>query len=49
MEYWNEDVDVLGIDEYGYLKVFRSSDASTHSLQPDGNRYDMMRNLIVLR
>ena len=38
----------LGINEYGYLRV-RRQDNSEHCLQPDGNRFDMMHNMIVIR
>ena len=37
---------VLGLDEYGYLRV-RLADGSTESVHPDGNSFDMMKNLIV--
>ena len=44
----NEEVTVKGIDKFGYLKV------STHSgeeltLRPDGNSFDIMNNLIVMK
>lgn len=48
VEHWNEDVEIIGLNEFGYLKVKRN-DGTVHLLQPDGNRYDMMRNLLVLR
>ncbi|KAF5284152.1 hypothetical protein FQR65_LT00152 [Abscondita terminalis] len=37
---------IIGIDEYGYLKV-RSSDGTVSSVQPDGNSFDMMKGLIA--
>jgi biotin--protein ligase len=49
VQHWdNEEVTVVGLNEYGYLKVQRL-DGSEHCLQPSGNRFDMMQNLIVLR
>lgn len=48
VSHWNEDVEIVGINEFGYLKV-KKHDNSEHFLQPDGNRFDMMHNLIVLR
>ncbi|XP_062596841.1 biotin--protein ligase-like [Saccostrea cucullata] len=39
---------VQGVDEYGYLKV-TSNDGQMISVQPDGNSYDMMRNLIHMK
>jgi biotin--protein ligase len=48
VNHWNEEVDIVGINEYGYLKV-RRADGSEHCLQPDGNRFDLMQNLIVMR
>ena len=48
VEYWNEEVDIIGIDEFGYIKVKRIN-GEMCVLQPDGNRFDMMRNLIVLK
>jgi hypothetical protein len=48
VDYWNEEVEIIGIDEFGFLKV-KKRDNTEHLLQPDGNRYDMMHNLIVFR
>lgn len=48
VEHWDEEVKIVGLDEYGYLKAKRR-DGSISLLQPDGNRYDMMHNLLVLR
>jgi hypothetical protein len=39
---------ITGLDEHGYLKVRRQDD-SEHCLQPDGNRFDLMENMILLR
>ena len=44
----NEEVQVVGINEYGYLRVKKQNN-SEEILQPDGNRFDYMQNLIVLR
>lgn len=42
----DETVEVIGLDEYGFLKV-RKDDQTVITLQPDGNRFDYMENLIV--
>ncbi|XP_047353177.1 biotin--protein ligase isoform X2 [Vespa velutina] len=41
----SELVKILGIDEYGFLKV-RGNKGNTFSVQPDGNSYDLLKNLI---
>lgn len=41
----SELVKILGIDEYGYLKV-RGIKGNTFSVQSDGNSYDLLKNLI---
>lgn len=48
VEKWNEQVEIIGIDEYGFLKAKRLNN-EIHLLQPDGNRFDMLRNLIVFK
>ncbi|CAF0989299.1 unnamed protein product [Brachionus calyciflorus] len=48
VNFWNEEVEIIGINEFGYLKV-RRPDNSEECLQPDGNRFDLMQNLVVLR
>ena len=45
----DEFVVVVGINFYGYLKVKSLSNGQIYYLQPDGNRFDMMENMIVLR
>jgi len=42
----DETVQIIGLDEYGFLKV-KKSDGTEVILQPDGNRFDYMENLIV--
>lgn len=44
----NVDVTIQGLDEYGYLDV-KADDGTRHSVQPDGNSFDMMRNLISMK
>nr|XP_050853276.1 biotin--protein ligase [Vespula vulgaris] len=41
----SELVKILGIDDYGFLKV-RGNKGNTFSVQPDGNSFDLMKNLI---
>ncbi|XP_043087719.1 biotin--protein ligase isoform X2 [Puntigrus tetrazona] len=48
---WSEDgpeAEVLGLDENGFLQV-RAGDGSVVSVQPDGNSFDMLRNLVVTK
>lgn len=42
----NEFVIVEGLDEHGYLRVRSKTSGQIYSLQPDGNSFDMMSNLI---
>ncbi|XP_067289411.1 biotin--protein ligase [Pseudorasbora parva] len=47
---WSEDgpeAEVVGLDENGFLQV-RSGD-QLESVQPDGNSFDMLRNLVVIK
>ena len=37
---------VQGLDEHGYL-VVQLADGSCQSVHPDGNSFDMIKNLIV--
>ncbi|KAK6183061.1 hypothetical protein SNE40_010610 [Patella caerulea] len=41
-------VTVNGLDEFGFLEV-RKDDGSVFSLQPDGNSFDIMHNLIAIK
>ena len=45
----NERAEIVGLDENGYLQVRLLTDCNLVSLQPDGNSFDMMRNLIVVK
>lgn len=36
---------ILGVDDQGYLQVCMEPGRQVQSLQPDGNRFDMIRNL----
>lgn len=42
------DVTIQGLDEYGYLDVV-SDNGRRITVQPDGNSFDMMRNLITMK
>ena len=44
----NIPVTVVGLDDYGYLLVETSSGEKL-SVQPDGNSFDMMQNLIAMK
>ncbi|KAF6775273.1 hypothetical protein AHF37_05936 [Paragonimus kellicotti] len=41
------DCVVIGVDDFGYLRVRDSTNGAEFSLHPDGNSMDMMRGLIV--
>ena len=43
----DETAKIVGLNEYGYLRV-QKSDQSELIVQPDGNRFDYMENLIAL-
>lgn len=48
---WSEDgpeAQVVGLDENGFLQVL-SGDQGLVSVQPDGNSFDMLRNLVVTK
>ncbi|KAA0704444.1 Biotin--protein ligase [Triplophysa tibetana] len=48
---WSEDgpeAEVVGLDENGFLQVL-SGDQRLVSVQPDGNSFDMLRNLVVTK
>lgn len=38
---------ILGIDDFGYLKIQLDDTKKIESVQPDGNSFDMLRGLIV--
>lgn len=39
---------ILGLDEYGFL-LLKKQDGVTFSVQPDGNSFDIMHNLIRVK
>ena len=43
----DEEVTILGIDSYGYLRVESKKSREVLSLQPDGNTFDIMKGLIA--
>ena len=43
-----EEVTILGIDDYGYLRVRTNKMQELLSLQPDGNTFDIMKGLIAI-
>lgn len=48
---WSEDgpeAQVVGLDENGFLQVL-SGDRGLVSVQPDGNSFDMLRNLVLTK
>ncbi|KAI5099886.1 biotin--protein ligase [Silurus meridionalis] len=48
---WSEDgpeAEVVGLDDHGFLQV-SSQDQGLVSVQPDGNSFDMLRNLVITK
>ncbi|XP_051973437.1 biotin--protein ligase [Xyrauchen texanus] len=48
---WSEDgpeAEIVGLDENGFLQVL-SEDQGVVSVQPDGNSFDMLRNLVMIK
>ena len=43
-----EEVTIKGLDDFGFLLVETKSGESL-SVQPDGNSFDMLRNLIAMK
>jgi len=43
-----EDVTIIGLDHFGFLLVQTKSGRSL-SVQPDGNSFDMLKNLIAIK
>lgn len=41
-----ERVVIRGLDKHGYLEVRSKAGGKVFSLHPDGNTFDMMKNLI---
>ena len=41
--------EVMGIDDYGYLVVKMLDSREIVTLQPDGNSFDMMKNMIKIK
>lgn len=44
-----DDMIIRGLDSDGYLKAKSVNDGSFVSLQPDGNTFDMLKNLISVK
>lgn len=42
----SQAVTIIGIDDYGFLKV-RDAHGNVFAVQPDGNSFDMMSGLIA--
>ena len=47
--YSMQKAKVVGIDDFGYLVVQLMQDGRQVTLQPDGNSFDMMKNLIFTK
>jgi len=43
-----EEVTIKGLDDFGFLLVETMSGEAL-SVQPDGNSFDMLRNLIAMK
>lgn len=44
----NADVQICGLDDFGFLRVINKQGEQL-SVQPDGNSFDMLRNLITVK
>lgn len=48
---WSEDgleAEVVGLDHNGFLQVYNELQGVL-SLEPDGNSFDMLKNLVVIK
>lgn len=48
---WSEDgleAEVVGLDHNGFLQVYNKLQGVL-SLEPDGNSFDMLKNLVVMK
>lgn len=43
-----EEVKITGLDDFGFLSV-QTNSGKTLSVQPDGNSFDMLKNLIAMK
>ena len=43
-----EEVMIIGLDEFGFLLV-QTKSGKLLSVQPDGNTFDMLKNLIAMK
>lgn len=51
MHLWSEEgpeAQVVGLDHNGFLQV-HSKEQGVISVEPDGNSFDMLKNLIVIK
>lgn len=49
---WKEDGPaawIIGLDDSGFLQVLQEGDNNIVTVQPDGNSFDMLRNLIITK
>ena len=46
MDKWQEKVTIIGIDEYGFLRVRKSSNGETLTLHTDAHSFDVRQNII---
>lgn len=46
VDIWQEKVTIIGIDEYGFLKVRKSSNGQVVSLQADAHSFDVRNGII---
>ncbi|XP_078265807.1 biotin--protein ligase isoform X3 [Rhinoraja longicauda] len=49
---WKEDgpaARIVGLDDSGFLQVLQEGDNNVVTVQPDGNSFDMLRNLIITK
>lgn len=44
-----KEASIIGIDDYGYLRVQYTADHKIATLHPDGNSFDLMQGLVTMK
>lgn len=44
---YEKKAKIIGVDDYGYLKVQIEGQSHTEAVHPDGNSFDMFHGLIL--
>lgn len=46
VDLWREKVKIIGIDDFGFLKVKKSSNGDIVTLQADAHSFDVLQGII---